>query len=109
MGLGKSSIAFCEGNNPQGSRNADHGFVQPVAEIGLFVQNSDVIDPKKVSEAKNMLNRAYTYFKLAADEVKDHGTFVFEGTDRYQSYISDYRHDIGKKSGKAQPEPSSQF
>ncbi len=67
------------------------------------------IDPKKVSEAKVMLDRAYTYFKLAADEVKDHGTFVFEGTDRHRSYVSDYHSGLGKKSAKAQSDSTPQL
>ena len=61
------------------------------------------IDPKEIAEAKNALDRAYTYYKLAADEVKEHGQFVFDGTDRYQSYISDYRHTLGKMEAKAAP------
>jgi len=44
------------------------------------------IDPKEVSEAKNILHHAYTHYKQAADEVKKHGRFVFKGTDRYQAY-----------------------
>jgi hypothetical protein len=54
------------------------------------------IDPKEIAEAKKALDRAYTYYKLAANEVKDHGQFVFEGTDRFQSYVSSYRHNLGK-------------
>ncbi len=58
------------------------------------------IDPKEVNEAKDILDHAYTYYKQAADEVKDHGKFVFEGTDRLQAYISDYRQNVGKMSDK---------
>ena len=56
------------------------------------------IDPKEVAEAKKAYDRAYTYYKQAADEVKDHGQFVFEGTDRYNSYVSEYRRNLGKRS-----------
>jgi hypothetical protein len=59
------------------------------------------IDPKEVAQAKKELDRAYTYYKLAADEVKEHGQFIFEGTDRYQSYISNYRHNLGKMNSGA--------
>jgi hypothetical protein len=62
------------------------------------------IDPKEIAEAKKVLDRAYTYYKLAADEVKEHGQFVFEGTDHFQSYISSYRHNLGKMEAKAASE-----
>ena len=67
------------------------------------------IDPKQVSEAKVMLDRAYSYFKLAADEVKDHGTFVFEGTDRHRSYISDYHSGLGKMPAKDKSDSTPQL
>ncbi len=54
------------------------------------------IDPKEVAGAKKALDRAYTYYKLAADEVKEHGQFIFEETDRFQAYVSTYRHNLGK-------------
>ena len=59
------------------------------------------IDPKEVAEAKQMLDRAYTYYKIAEDEVKEHGQFLFEGTDRYQSYVSEYLHSLRKGVTKA--------
>jgi hypothetical protein len=62
------------------------------------------IDPKKVEVAKEEFIRAYTYYKQAADEVKEHGQFVFEGTDRYKSYISAYYQAVGKMSNKAETE-----
>jgi hypothetical protein len=60
------------------------------------------IDPQEVKEAKRILDRAYTYYKQSADLVKEHGRFVFEGTDRYQSYVSEYRSEIGKTGGQIQ-------
>ncbi|MBN2803150.1 MAG: hypothetical protein JXR91_08650 [Deltaproteobacteria bacterium] len=57
------------------------------------------LDPKQINEAKEILNHAYTYYKQAADEVKAHGQFVFEGTDRYNAYVSEFRSDIRKNSG----------
>jgi hypothetical protein len=58
------------------------------------------VDPAEVSEAKRILDRAYTDYKRAADEVKEHGRFVFEGTDRYLSYVSAYRRQAGKSSAR---------
>ena len=66
------------------------------------------IDPKEVDKAKRELNHAYTYYKQAADEVKAHGQFVFEGTDRYQAYISDYRQGLGRMADKSPSEPQTQ-
>lgn len=62
------------------------------------------IDPKEVAEARKAYDRAYTFYKQAADEVKEHGQFVFDGTDRYLSYISDYRHNMGKTPPNVAPE-----
>ena len=59
------------------------------------------IDPKEVGKTKEMLSRAYTYYKEAADEVKEHGQFVFEDTDRYQSYVSDYLQHLSKLGNRA--------
>jgi len=59
------------------------------------------IDPKEVSGAKNVLHHAYAYYKQAADEVKAHGQFVFEGTERYDSYVSEYRQSMGEKPDTA--------
>ena len=68
------------------------------------------IDPKEIDTTKSMLDRAFTYYKEAADEVKDHGQFAFEETERYQSYISKYRQTVGKMPDKPKPEaePESQ-
>ena len=60
------------------------------------------IDPKEVAEAKKTYDRAYTYYKQAADEVKEHGRFAFDGTDRYASYVSKYRHTLGKMTTAAE-------
>ena len=70
------------------------------------------IDPKEVAEAKKAYDRAYTFYKQAADEVKEHGQFVFEDTDRYQSYVSTYLHNLRKSStqdseAKPQAAPAS--
>jgi hypothetical protein len=65
------------------------------------------VDPKEVNEAKDVLHRAYTYYKQAADEVKAHGQFVFEGTDRYQAYLSDYHQSIRKQAAKTAPETAA--
>ncbi len=62
------------------------------------------VDPKKVDAAKAELSYAYTYYRKAADEVKDHGQFVFEGTERYRLYVSEYHSDMGKRGGKTNPE-----
>ncbi|MBN2526472.1 MAG: hypothetical protein JXR76_08760 [Deltaproteobacteria bacterium] len=35
---------------------------------------------------------------MAADEINEYGKYVFEGTDRYQEYISDYMSSRGSKS-----------
>jgi hypothetical protein len=64
----------------------------------LFARMS--VDPDQADEAKAVLNRAYTYYKQAADEVKDHGQFVFENTDRYKMYVSQYLHSIRKSSSR---------
>jgi hypothetical protein len=60
------------------------------------IQMQASIDPKEIAAAKKIYDRAYSFFKQAADEVKEHGQFVLENTDRYQCYVSTYRHNIGK-------------
>jgi hypothetical protein len=68
------------------------------------------IDPKEVAEAKQMLDRAYTYYKIAEDEVKEHGQFLFDGTKRYQSYVSEFHHGLRKGAGpsvESLPEPEA--
>ncbi|MBN2526476.1 MAG: hypothetical protein JXR76_08780, partial [Deltaproteobacteria bacterium] len=56
------------------------------------------LDPDTVNAAKDMFHRAWSYYKMAADEIKEYGKYVFEGTDRYQEYISDYMSSRGSKS-----------
>ena len=64
------------------------------------------IDPKQINKAKDILYHAYTHYKQAADQVKEHGQFAFEETDRYNSYISAYRSNLSKAraSKKTSPE-----
>ncbi|MBN2528701.1 MAG: hypothetical protein JXR76_20090, partial [Deltaproteobacteria bacterium] len=59
------------------------------------------IDPKEAESTKNIMNRAWTFYKMAADEVKLHGQFVFEGTEHYQNYVSEYQSKLGKQGAKA--------
>ncbi|MBN2527267.1 MAG: hypothetical protein JXR76_12805 [Deltaproteobacteria bacterium] len=61
------------------------------------------IQPSDGAQTKNIMHRAWTWYKIAADEVKSHGQFLFEGTDRYQAYISPWRKQQGKKGGKVSP------
>ncbi|MBN2526106.1 MAG: hypothetical protein JXR76_06910 [Deltaproteobacteria bacterium] len=61
------------------------------------------VDPQTVEESKDIMNRAYTYFKIAADEIKEAGRFLFEGTDRYNNYVSEYRQKISKKARTIAP------
>lgn len=65
-------------------------------------------DPKAVNQARDILHRAYTHYKQAADEVIAHGRFVFEGTDRYLAYVSDYRRSLGKQSTKSTEDTESE-
>ncbi|MBN2529643.1 MAG: hypothetical protein JXR76_24855 [Deltaproteobacteria bacterium] len=65
------------------------------------------VDPKKVAATRDIMNRAWTYYKMAADEVKAGGQFLFEGTDRYNNYISEYHRILGKKSARAATETES--
>ena len=64
-------------------------------------------DPKLVQATKETMNRAWTWYKMAADEVTTTGQFAFEGTDRYANYVSEYRQNIRKKSVKAAPGDAS--
>ncbi|HCY41081.1 MAG TPA: hypothetical protein DHV48_06955 [Prolixibacteraceae bacterium] len=46
---------------------------------------------KSVSEAMQLRDKAYTYLKLAVDEIRECGKFVFwRNPDRLKGYISDY-------------------
>ena len=65
------------------------------------------IDPKEVSKVKDILHHAYTYYKQAADEVKAHGQFVFQGTERYGAYVSEFHQNLRKQSSKPTSEPEA--
>ncbi len=54
----------------------------------------------EASEAKLTMNRAYTYYKDVADEVKEYGQFFFEGTPRYAAYVSTYRSNLRRSNGR---------
>ena len=58
------------------------------------------LNPEAINESKNIFHRAWTYYKQAADEVKVHGQFLYEGTDRYDRYVSTYFQNSGKTSGE---------
>jgi hypothetical protein len=66
---------------------------------GLFARIN--ADPEAIKASKNVYLRAYTYYKQAADEVMEHGRFVFEGTDRYSAYVSNYLHNLRKTQAAA--------
>ncbi|MBN2528929.1 MAG: hypothetical protein JXR76_21245 [Deltaproteobacteria bacterium] len=53
--------------------------------LGILLEKSS-INPEKASKAKNILNRAYTWYKIAADEIKIHGQYLFQGTGRVRHY-----------------------
>ncbi|MBN2527893.1 MAG: hypothetical protein JXR76_16005 [Deltaproteobacteria bacterium] len=65
----------------------------------LFARAS--VNPQVVQVTKDTMNRAWTWYKLAADEVKEVGQFAFEGTIRYNNYVSEYRQNIRKKASNA--------
>ena len=46
------------------------------------------IEQEKVTEAKSILNRAYTWYHLAASEIRIVGQFLFQGTSRVRLYNS---------------------
>lgn len=48
------------------------------------------IRPKTLQRAQSTFHKAWTYYKLAADEVKIHGQFLFEGTGRFRLYVSNW-------------------
>ena len=58
------------------------------------------LNPDAVNESKDIFHRAWTYYKQAADEVKSHGQFLYEGTDRHDRYVSTYFQNTGKASGE---------
>ncbi|MBN2526751.1 MAG: hypothetical protein JXR76_10175 [Deltaproteobacteria bacterium] len=58
------------------------------------------VDPQQAEETKDIMNRAYTYYKMAADEIITAGRFLFEGTERYNNYISEYRQKLSKKAAR---------
>jgi hypothetical protein len=59
------------------------------------------IDPNEIDRAKDMLDRAYTYLKQAMDEIKEIGQFAFEGTDRYQAYVSEFYRQAALAAARA--------
>jgi hypothetical protein len=50
--------------------------------------NRACIDQEKVTEAKNILNRAYTLYHQAAGEIRIVGQYLFQGTSRVRLYSS---------------------
>ena len=85
----------------------DRGKLQAAEDLHnrLNVLHADAtIDPAKVNQAKDIFHRAWTYYKMAADEIKDYGQYVFEGTDRYQEYVSEYLSSKASKSAKTSSE-----
>jgi hypothetical protein len=57
---------------------------------------------KEVSEAMQIRDKAYTYLKLAVDEIRECGKFVFwRNPDRLKGYMSDYWHKLYKGKAKA--------
>ena len=54
------------------------------------------INGNENSETILMRNRAYTYLKVAVDEVRRYGKFVFwEDENRRSEYASDYKRELG--------------
>ncbi|MBN2531015.1 MAG: hypothetical protein JXR76_31805 [Deltaproteobacteria bacterium] len=47
------------------------------------------IDPGMLDVTQEVMNRSYTYYRVAADEVKEYGRFVFGGTRRAEHYAQD--------------------
>ncbi len=66
------------------------------------------IDPHKIDTARDMLDRAYTYLKQAMDEIKEIGQFAFEGTERYQAYVSEFYRQAGLAAARARREKAEQ-
>ncbi|MBN2344481.1 MAG: hypothetical protein JXX29_01715 [Deltaproteobacteria bacterium] len=79
----------------------DRGTVQDARELhnrlGELLAMSS-LDPKEVNEARDIFHRIWTYYKQLADDVKAYGQFLFEGTDRYTRYVSDYHQSTAKAS-----------
>ena len=67
--------------------------------LGEIFARSNV-NPSVVEATKTAMNRAWTFYKMAADEVIETGRFAFEGTDEYNNYVSEYRQKLGKKAAK---------
>ncbi|MBN2340704.1 MAG: hypothetical protein JXX29_03935 [Deltaproteobacteria bacterium] len=67
--------------------------------LGILLARSSV-DPKVVQATKTIMNRAWSWYKLAADEVKETGQFAFEGTDRYDNYVSEFHRSSSKNAAK---------
>ena len=59
-------------------------------------------------QAREMMNRAFTYYKEVADVVKEHGQFIFAGTPRYAAYVSTYRSNRSKAPRIAENETSAE-
>ena len=57
----------------------------------------------EAATAKDIMYRAFTYCKQAADAVKAHGRFLFEGTPRYAAYVSAYRSNAIRSNGRVEP------
>ena len=93
-------------NNPEPLRRMTAFDYSTVAEGKELFRNMQEayskasIDPQMVDATKDIMNRAYTWYKKAADEIKAGGQFLFDGTDRYNNYISEYHRNIGKKAAR---------
>jgi len=62
---------------------------------------------KEVSEAMIIRDKAYTYLKLAVDEIRECGKFVFwRNPDRLKGNISDYYRKLHSEAAKAQTTPA---
>ncbi len=68
--------------------------------------NRACINREKVTEAKNMLNRAYTLYHQAACEIRTVGQYLFQGTSRVRLYSSN-AHSSNPPGNIAGPSPEN--